>query len=51
MRLRDSDRIATEEARFEHFWQDWYSKVPNATRVLARNYWENHMTKGERNAW
>lgn len=43
--------FATEEARFEHFWRDWYSKTSNATREKARNYWENHMTKGERNAW
>lgn len=43
--------FATEEARFQHFWWKWYSKVPNATIDLARDYWKNHMTKGERNAW
>lgn len=43
--------FATEEARFEHFWRDWYSKLPYATRELAWKFWENRMTKGERNAW
>ena len=43
--------FATEEARFEHFWREWYSKIPYATRGLARNYWDFFMTKGERNAW
>lgn len=43
--------FATEEARFEHFWRDWYSKTSNATREKARNYWDFFMTKGERNAW
>ena len=47
----DAINFATEEARFEHFWRDWYSKTPPTTREKARNYWDFFMTKGERNAW
>lgn len=47
----DAINCATEEARFDNFWTTYDSKVPNATRMWARKYWENHMTKEDRNEW